>query len=95
MAKKKKRRRQQGIASWIGSVLGLAVGLSGVADALRVGGLKGLASRATGGITAGRKFALNEALLIYGPILGGVAIKKGFSILAKTARIQSLLPRLG
>lgn len=92
---KNKKRRQQGVVSWLTSVIALGIGLSGVFSVLKTGGLRGLASQATGGITAGQKFQLDKALLVYGPMLGGIVFKKFASMLVKTARVQSILPRFG
>ena len=41
------------------------------------------------------KFEAERLIRGYAPILGGVAFKKGTSYLAKTAKIKSLIPRLG
>ena len=92
--KKKGGRRRQGLVSWVTSILALAIGLSGVATTLKVGGLNGLANRASFGALSG-KFKLNEGLVIYAPMLGAIVFKTLFAELARKARIQSLIPRIG
>lgn len=87
------------MVSWVTSILALAIGLSGVADTLKRGGFNALANRASfnlapiGGTAA--KFNLAEGMALYGPLLGAILFKKLTAELARTARIQTLIPRLG
>lgn len=96
MARKKKgRRRQQGLVSWAGSVLSLAIGLSGVAAAYKQGGLANVANQASFGTFRGGNFDLKSGAPLYVPMVAGLVFKKIFSALTKAARIQSLIPRIG
>ena len=95
MAKNKRKNRHQGVVSWITSVLALAIGLSGVAATLKVGGLQGLANRASFGTLKGGKFNLNEGLAVYAPMVGGIIFKAIAGELTRRARIQALIPRIG
>ena len=47
------------------------------------------------GVGAGYKWEPKQMLRGYAPIFGGVAFKKSTSYLVKTARVRSLIPRLG
>ncbi len=94
MAKGKKRRRKQGVVSWVMSILSLAIGLSGVAVAFKQGGLNAVANQASFGVIGG-KFELEKGAPIYVPMLAGLLFKKIAAELTKAARVQTLFPRLG
>ena len=95
MAKAKRRRRRQGVVSWATSLISLAIGLSGVASAFKIGGLRGLAHQASFGTSEGGQFNLKQGAPIYVPMLAGVLFKKIAAELTKTARVQAIFPRLG
>ncbi len=94
MAKGKKRRRKQGVVSWVTSILSLAIGLSGVAVAFKQGGLNAVANQASFGMIGG-KFDIQKGGQIYVPMIAGLVFKKLASELTKAARIQTLFPRIG
>ena len=91
----KKRRRRQGVASWLTSVLALGIGLSGVFTVLKSGGLRALAAKASFGTSEKQPFKLETGAIIYVPMFAGIVFKKVASELVRSARIQALLPRLG
>ncbi len=90
-----KRRRKQGVVSWITSVISLVIGLSGVFTAFAQGGVQGIANRASFGMVAGGPFNLAEGASIYVPMIAGIVFKKIAAELTKAARISTLIPRLG
>lgn len=97
---------KQGIVSWVTSVIALVIGLSNVftrindartsgsTDKLGLFGRYMVADYAGYDVNA-KKWDWHYMIRGYAPIAGGIAFKKGTSILAKTAKIKSLIPRLG
>ena len=109
--KKKSGSRGQGIVSWITSVIAVAIGLSNVAvrgvEALTPATGKDMYGSAwkawgvymlkdyAGYDPVDGSFELKRMIRGYAPIAGGIAFKKGTSYLTKTAKIRSLIPRIG
>lgn len=93
MAKKKKGRRRQGLVSWATSIVALIIGFSGAANLVKRAGIAGLADAASFGLAPPTsRFNLNLGLELYAPMIGGIVFKKLMANLARTAKVQSLLP---
>ena len=95
-----KKKRKQGVVSWITSVIALAIGLSNVyvrSKEIKTSGWQYFTDRMledyTGFDTSGH-FSARRLVRGYGPIIAAIAFKKSASYLMKTAKIQSIIPQL-
>lgn len=105
----KKGNGKQGIVSWLTSVIAIGIGLSNVfvraADAMGPGkDMYGSPWKAfnvymlkdyAGYDPIDGSFNARRMIRGYAPIVGAVAFKKGTSYLVKTAKLRSLIPRIG
>jgi hypothetical protein len=96
--KKKGGNNKQGVASWLTSIIGLAIGLSyPIASALKSGQtMDGFANDMVRGYAgydmATATFALENAAPAYLPIVGAVVFKKATSELLKRCKVKSIMP---
>ena len=103
---KKNGNNKQGIVSWATSVIALLIGLSNplmrVSEAWgRPKGQKWVYLRDamtqdyTGFYIQDNSFEAKRMIRGYAPIVAAITFKKATGYLAKTAKIKSLIPRLG
>lgn len=107
MAKKKKKRGKQGLTSWATSVFAMLIGLTPTFVAigqaatgndwrifahLMVKWYTGLHLNVSTLRYEG--FEARDLAVGYGTMFGAIAFKKGMSHLVKSAKIQSIFPRI-
>lgn len=88
MAKKRKRRRASMLTKAINvGILGLALSVPIDHFLLKGRSVEEFVGLLTGGLSQGQNFDVNKALIVYTPMIGAVLLKKGISMVRKTARV--------